>query len=260
MTKFSRHLRRRVHGDALFCLIILFGCPNGDFGRVRPPLVADSIHAWVGRDAARVAAAPISLYPLTDDERLLRNLAYPLIEPPYDRQRWYSVLGEWGLTNHFKPEWWHGDPTAYAARLMTAYARSETSRYSRLDGDVRNDVVRIEPFFAVARRVLDLDRKRVEGLTHIPGLSKPEIANANARIGENYLVIAWVQQSLTERVASYRFALDRLTAAAPSPALVEVERSLSLLRTCIAESALVTPPDIGVMSPVAPRRRALVWK
>jgi len=260
MTKLSRHLRRRVHGDALFCLIILFGCPNGDFGRVRPPLVADSIHAWVGRDAARGAAAPISLYPLTDDERLLRDLAYPLIEPPYDRQRWYSVLGEWGLTNYFKPEWWHCDPTAYAARLMNEYVRSEIARYSRLDGDIRGDVVRIEPFFAAARRVLDLDRKREESLAHIPVLSMPEIANAKARIGENFLVVAWVQQSLTERAASYRFALERLIVALPSPAAAEVQRSLSLLRTRIADSALVTPPAIGVTPPVAPRQRAVVWK
>jgi hypothetical protein len=83
------------------CLFILVGCPNADFGRVRSSLVTDDIHNWVGRDAARDAGAPISLFPLTDDERLLRDLAYPLIEPPYDRQRWYSVLGEWGVTRVF---------------------------------------------------------------------------------------------------------------------------------------------------------------
>ncbi len=36
-------------------------------------------------------------YRLTDDERELRDLAYPLIEAPFDRQRWYSILGEYGL-------------------------------------------------------------------------------------------------------------------------------------------------------------------
>ena len=138
LLEFLRGLRRRVHGDAVFCIIVLFGCPNGDFGRVKPPFVLDSIHAWVGRDAARGAAAPISQFPLTDDELLLRDLAYPLIEPPYDRQRWYSVLGEWGMTHFFRPEWWHCDDTAYAARLMNDFARSETSRYFRIDDDARN--------------------------------------------------------------------------------------------------------------------------
>lgn len=250
-----RGLRHRLHGDAVLCFIVLFGCPNGDFGRVKPPLVLDSIHAWVGRDAARGAAAPISQFPLTDDERLLRDLAYPLIEPPYDRQRWYSVLNEWGFTHYFRPEWWHCDETAYAARLMNDYARSETSRYFRLDSDVRNDVARIESFFAVALRVLDIDRKRAASLGFVPVLSGPEIANAQARIGENHLVVAWVQQSLAERVKSYRFALERLIIAAPSQAGVAVERSLSLLQTRIAAAALVPPIDLAGTAP--PRRRTV---
>ena len=120
---------------------MLFVCPNGDFGRVRPSLLTDDIHAWVGRDAARDYGAPVSLFPLTDDERLLRDLAYPLIEPAYDRQRWYSVLGEYGMTYYFRPEWYNCDQTAYAARMMTAYVRSETTRYFRLNDDVRNDVL-----------------------------------------------------------------------------------------------------------------------
>jgi hypothetical protein len=249
-------LRGCAFGDAWLCLLIVLGCPNGDFGRVRPSLVTDGIHDWVGRDAARGAGAPVSLYPLTDDERLLRDYAYPLIEPAYDRQRWYSVLGEWGLTHYFRPEWWHCDPTAYAARLMNAYVRSEVTRYSRLNGDIRNDVLRIEPFFAVARRVLDIDGKREKSLAYIPVLSAAEVANAKARIGENFLVVAWVQQSLTERAASYRFALERLIVAVPSPAAVEVERSVTFLQTRIAESVLVTPPNFGVAAtpPILPAR------
>jgi hypothetical protein len=239
--------------------LIVLGCPNGDFGRVRPSLVTDGIHNWVGRDAARQVGAPASLYPLTDDERLLRDYAYPLIEPAYDRQRWYSVLGEWGLTNYFRPEWWHCDPTAYAARLMNAYVRSETARYSRLNGDIRNDVLQMQQFFPVGRRVLDIDGKREKSLAYVPVLSGAEIANAKARVSENFLVIAWVQQSLTERAAAYRFALERLIVAVPSPAAVEVERSLSFLQTRIAES--VTPPNFGVAvtPPILPRR-ALVAK
>ena len=256
-----RRLRRCVYGDASLCLLVLLGCSNADFGRVRPSLVTDGIHAWVGRDAARDAGAPVSLFPLTDDEQLLRDYAYPLIEPPYDRHRWYSVLNEWGMTHYFKPEWYCCDPTAYAARLMNAYVRSETTRYVRLNEDIRNDVVRIQPFFAVARRVLDFDNKREQILPTIAVLSGPEVANAKARVGENFLVVAWVQKSLAERAASYRFALERLVVAVPSPPVVEVERSLTLLRTRIAENNLVTPPDFGIAAavPVA-RQRAIVSK
>jgi hypothetical protein len=48
-----RRLRGRIYGDVSLCLLIMIGCTNGDFGRVRPSLVTDGIHAWVGRDAAR---------------------------------------------------------------------------------------------------------------------------------------------------------------------------------------------------------------
>ncbi len=225
--------------------------------------MTDDIHAWVGRDAARLHGAPISQYPLTDDELLLRDLAYPLIEPPYDRQRWYGVLGEYGITHYFRPEWYHCDPTAYAARLMTAFVRSETTRYSRLNEDARNDIARVDQFFLTARRVIDMDRKREKSLAYISVLSPPEIANAHARIGENALVIGWVQQSLTDRVASYRFALERLVIAVPSPLAVEVDRSITLLQTQATGNILVTPPDFRVASaaPVPiPRARGVVSK
>ena len=75
---------------------LLTGCGTyGDFGRVRPTLVNDDTHAWMGPAAARGPAInPPWRHQLTDEERTLRDLAYPLIEPPYDRNKWYSVIGE----------------------------------------------------------------------------------------------------------------------------------------------------------------------
>jgi hypothetical protein len=253
----AKHKRaRRLHVDLSLCLLLVIVCPNGDFGRVRPAFVTDGMHAWIGRDAARDVGAPISLYPLTDDELLLRDLAYPLIEPPFDRQRWFSVLGEYGVTRAFNPAWYYCDPTAYAARLMNDFVRSETTRYSRLNVDVRNDVVRLDQFFMVAQRVIDMDRKREKSLSHIPNLSGAEIANAQARIGENALVIGWVQRSLADRVTSYRFALERLVIAVPSPMAVEADRSIMLLQARAASTALLPPPDFGVAS-AAPAPRVI---
>ena len=77
-----RRLRRRGaggRGDAAgrFALPVHPGRqPERRFRRVRSSLATDDIHDWVGRDAARDVGAPISLFPLTDDERLLRDLAY----------------------------------------------------------------------------------------------------------------------------------------------------------------------------------------
>ena len=76
------------------------GCVlNGDFGRIRPELTAENMHDWVGRDAAVAVGGPISEFRTTDQERDLRDRAYALIEPPYNRGRWDSVFREYGLAN-----------------------------------------------------------------------------------------------------------------------------------------------------------------
>ena len=224
---------------ALALPLLLGACAaNGDFGRLKPGLVADDIHGWVGRDAARAVGVPPSQYPLTDEERLLRDLAFPLIEPPFDRARWYSIVNEYGVSHYFGwPEFYVEE---YGTRLMDRHYRSATARYAQLNTDIRNDVVRIPDFFMTARRVLDLDRKRAESFRYVSGLTPPEAGNANARIAENQLVIGWVQRALFERSEAYCFALQRLVIATPAPMAVEAERSLTLLNTRIAENRLIT--------------------
>ena len=206
---------------------LLAGCSaNGDFGRVKASLVNDDSHAWMGRAAAPNPIDPPWRHGLTDEERLLRDLAYPLIEPPYDRQHWYSALGEFGLSGR---PWPYPDRSAYASRLFTTAYRSQTARYNRLIEDIRNDVIRIDPFFGNARYVLDMDRKREKSLAYVTRLTEEERANTMQRIQENRNIVLWVQGSLQERAASYRVALERMVIAAPSPLAVEAERSLTLL-------------------------------
>jgi hypothetical protein len=219
------------------------GCAlNGDFGRVRPGLVTDDMHAWVGEEAAKAHGIVPSTFPLTDDERALRDLAYPLIEPPYERNRWYSVLNEYGLNRVFQPDWYGYDVLAYGDRLLSEHFRSASARYNKLNDDVRNDVVRTDPFFLLARRVIDLDRIREKSLGYVGAVPPEGGANAQARIAENTLIVAWVQQSLADRAASYQAALERLLVATPSPMAVEVERSLTLMRQRLAMNQVVAVP------------------
>jgi hypothetical protein len=229
---------------ALALPLLLGACAaNGDYGRLKPDLVADDIHGWVGRDAARAAGVPVSHYPLTDEERLLRDLGYPLIEPPFDRARWYAIVNEYGVSHAFG---WPGyDIARYGDRLLSKDYRSATARYARLNTDIRNDVVRIPDFFATALRVIDLDRKRAASFPYVTAISPDEKLNATARIAENELVIAWVQGSLVERSLAYCAALQRLVIATPSPMAVEVERSLTLLNTRIADSRVIATPQFG---------------
>ncbi len=250
--RWRRRLARLAAGTiAIAGALLLGGCASGDFGRVRPSLVSDDMHAWIGTETAVLHGGPVSLYPLTDDERTLRDLAYPLIEPPYDRNRWFAVLAEYGVARVFHRDWWFYDRRAYSARLMVDYYRSASARYAQLTDDVRNDFVRVDPFFAVARRVLDMDHKRERSLAFVSGLTEPERVNALARIVENRCVIQWVYRSLIERAAAYRYALEHLVIADPSASAAETERALTQLQAAIAQNRIL-PPLVVPMVPVTP--------
>lgn len=210
--------RRQLAATA--ALSMLAGCANGDFGEVQEYLVNDRIHDWVGRDTVPTA----STFEYTDDERALRDHAYPLIEPPYDRQRWFSIAGEYGV---LRPTL-RGDRVAYANHLMSAHYRSASARYAQLADDIRNDSTRIAPFFEVAGRVVDMDQKRRKSLGYVtPVVGEPK--EAFRRIKENANVVAIVRTSMAQRASAYRFALERLVVEVPSPQAVEVERSLKYL-------------------------------
>ena len=209
--RFRRPLR---HGGWLLALGLLGGCAEGDFGRIRSSLVTDGVHDWVGTDPT--GSITPSRYQFTDDERELHDLAFPLIKAPFDRQRWYSILGEYGLNGIRNMPF---DLTAYSRVLMQRPARSPVMRYQLLCDDVRNDIVRIGPFFRVAARVADMDGKRAMSLPHVTGLTEGELKNALKRITENQVATGWVQFSLHRRVEAYRFALERLVIAVPIAAI-----------------------------------------
>src|SRR6202790_1713919 len=145
----------------------LGGCSGGDFGRTRQDFRNDDMHRWLGAEATGSVGLHASQFQLTDNERLLRDLAFPLIEPPHSRPAWKSVFGDYKPM----PSPWRQeavfDRTAYGRPLIDEPHRSHTSRYAQLMEDVRNDITRFEPFFADAVRVLDLDRKRNASLAHV---------------------------------------------------------------------------------------------
>lgn len=229
------------HLLALSTLAVLTGCGvNGDFGEVRPSLVRDDIHDWLSNETTAGRRAWPSSFELTDDERALRDLGYPLIEAPYNRQQWYSVAGEYGIIGSDHRTGF--DRAAYANHLLSSRYRSPSARYAQLTDDIRNDSTRIPQFFETAGRVLDIDEKRRKSLSYVSSLSAAERKNTLRRIQENALIVSMVRRNLAQRASSYRFALERLVIATPSPQAVEAERSLNRLQAEIARYRTHTPP------------------
>lgn len=226
----------------LLALFLLAGCANGDFNQVKPFLVRDDIHDWVG-PAAVGPYASYSDFALTDDERLLRDLAYPLIQPPYDRHQWYQIIGEYGGFNSELNRSF--DRTDYATHLFGARYRSPSARYARLTDDIRNDVTRLPQFFETATRVVDIDEKRRKSMDYISSLSQPERDQALLRINENRAIIGWVIDSLNRRIQSYQFALGRLVVMTPSQQAVEAEQVLNQLKTAVTYYSQNPAPTWG---------------
>ena len=218
---------------------MLGGCGNGDFGELQPTLARDDIHDWVARDA--IAGQPTwpSSFDLTDDERQLRDLAYPLIEPSYNRQQWYSVFGEYGIIGADHRVTF--DRTAYANRLLSSQFRSPSARYAQLNDDIRNDITRLPQFFETASRVLDIDLKRRKSLAFVSELSPTERRNAERRMRENASIVSLVRTNLAQRVSSYRFALERLVIKTPSSQAADVEHTLGQLQAQIARYGRPVP-------------------
>lgn len=223
----------------LIGFLTLAGCANGDFGEVQPALVNDKIHDWVGVAATAGQPGMPSIFEMTDDERQLRDLAYPLIEPPYRRQQWYSAAGEHGLFSINRGGF---DRSAYANHLLGAAYRSPSARYSQLIDDIRNDETRLPQFFETAGRVLDIDQKRRKSFAYVGGLSESNRVNALQRIKENASIVSLVRKNLSERTAGYRFALERLVIITPSSQAVEAERALNQLQASVAHYRTHTAP------------------
>jgi hypothetical protein len=233
---------------ALLLLVVsltLGGCSGGDFGRTRSDMRNDDMHRWLGGEATASVGLRPSHFQLTENERQLRDLAYPLIEPPRSRPAWKSVFGDYQPL----PSPWRQkvvfDRTSYGRALIDEPHRSHTSRYQQLIEDVRNDIVRFEPFFASAARVIELDRKRNASLRIVSELSPREQADAVARMEENALIVQWVQLCLERRISSYRWALERLAIQAPDNIAADADRLIGELAAQTANPPLTAQPVIG---------------
>ncbi|MBR0905754.1 hypothetical protein [Bradyrhizobium liaoningense] len=241
---------RQIRSFISAVLLALMGatlgaCSGGDFGRTRADMRSDDMHRWLGAEATASVGLRPSQFQLTDEERQLRDLAYPMIEPPLSRPAWKSVFGDYKAM----PSPWRQkivfDRTMYGRTLIDEPHRSHSSRYAQLIEDVRNDITRFEPFFASAIRVIDLDRKRDASMTRVSSLSPRERDDAVARMQENSLIVQWVQQCLEQRVSSYRWALERLVIQAPDGMAADADRLIGELAAQTANPPVAGQPPYG---------------
>ena len=198
----------------------------GDFERPMPSYFHDEVLPVAGAYVAQNRGEPVSFAQFTDDERTLRDLAYAIIAPPVTKQKWFVTITDLRqsrmLPNNDPPF----DVEKYANTITEMPYRSATARYSRLMDDIRADNLRVMPFFAVAKRVVEMDTARERSLTGVARLMPEERETAMARVAENRMLIGWVYRRLSERSRGYKYALERLFLKTPATAAVDAERAL----------------------------------
>jgi hypothetical protein len=231
---------------ALLCGASLGGCSGGDFGRTRADMRNDDMHRWIGAEATGSVGLAASHFQLTDNERALRDNALPLIEPPHSRPAWKSVFGDYQVIASPWRQSVAFDRTAYGRLLIDEPHRSHSSRYAQLMDDVRADTTQFETFQYTAMRVAELDQKRAASLKYVSELSAGERADAVARMEENKLIGQWVQQCLHQRVASYRWALERLVLHAPDNLAAYADRLIGGLEALASGPEGAKAPGVGV--------------
>jgi hypothetical protein len=202
---------------------------DGDFGRPRPSFLDGLIppQFWKG------PVTGYSRYPLTDAENELRDRAYVLIRPSEPRVEFDVVIARYRFAQVFPPTAANVDRTAYGRNVLWMPGRSEASQYNQLIDDMAGDGQLIAPFVSLACTIADLDRKRARSLDYVGALSEDQRENAIGRIIENRGVILWVRDALHQRVESYRYALERLVIAVPSPRAIDAERTLRRFETAV---------------------------
>jgi hypothetical protein len=225
----------------------------GDLGRADP-------NFWDGLLPKQLYAGPVaplsfppsgiphSLYPLTDDEQSLRDQAFSLLQPPQHREVWNTLIKSFAQATAFPLDILRFDRYAYANMLIGMPYASEAGRYSRLIDDVGSDYLLLGPFMVTACRVIDMDVRRARSLAYVQGFTEFEINNALARNNENRILIEGVELTLDSRVWSYRYAVERLVVAVPSPLAVQAQRAVE--RYAVQVAAIV-PYLAKCVAPVA---------
>ena len=158
-----------------------------------------------------------------------------LIRPNQPRGKWNIYIAGLQLTGVFPPAYVYTDHTEYSRMLLWTPARSEASSYYRLIDDMGEDGQLVGPFVVVACTVAVVDMKRERSLAYVTAPSDGEAGNAFGRIRENRLITAWVHRALHWRLASYRYALERLVISVPSPLAVDAERALKRFQPIVAQ-------------------------
>ncbi len=233
-------------------LLVLSACmQEGDFGRPAASVWNESIDT-TGAIVARARGEPSSPFPLTDDERTLRDRAWRFLMPAAPHVAFLDILANLARSRILPPSERLLEPDAYYTGLVSESFSSPYSRYRRLSEDANADGRLVPLFASTAELVFAADSLRLRSLPFAKSLNGDEIRDAATRVAENRCLVAWVRLETELRVARYRFALEHLVAEMPGREALPAERAIGFLdqRRQLLDPLL--PPDSAARCGLAP--------
>jgi hypothetical protein len=219
--------RPSLAGIAIFvALISLAGCarPTGDFGRAEHDVIHDELMPRAGG-----LLLGGSSFNLTDQEVEMRDRIWRYLVAPHAYD-WFGDIAVEFQRTHIMPM--SGKPLktdVYYGWLKSQRFASSRVRYTRISEDAIADILMMPSAFKSVCAVIEIDRQRGIALGEMSGLEPDVRSNAAARKAENQAAIGWFAHAVSNRYASYSYALDRLLIETPHEEAVDANVALGEL-------------------------------
>lgn len=211
--------------------ILLTGCSNkGDFGRTEPSFFEDRVLPVTRSLVGMVRGAATSDYPLTQDEKALRDLSRDLADPSKRASAKKTLMRQAHAAGVAKNKYEKKRRLRHDVGLEATRYRSPYKQHYALLYAVKNDVRLTERFTYTSRRVYKTDNIRYRRLVSSGDLSGDQIRNVTARLKDNREIVNATLLVLENRISDYRLDLKHMKLRAPGPLEREITYAIDSLK------------------------------
>lgn len=212
-------------------VILLTGCSNkGDFGRTEPSFFEDKILPVTRTFVGMVRGVATSDYPLTQDEKALRDLSRDLANPNKRASAEKTLMRQAQAAGIAKNKYEKKRRLRHDVGLEAARYRSPYRQHYALLYAVKDDVRLTERFTDSSRRVYKTDSIRYRRLVSSSDLSGDQIRNVTARLKDNREIVNATLLVLENRISDYRLDLKQLKLRAPGSLEREITFAIDSLK------------------------------
>ncbi len=199
----------------------------GDFGRVEPGVVNDTILPALDTIGKVLTGQPRSDFNWTDQEHEMHDRVWRFLVAPHARD-WAFEYG-WEIkrarTGDRRPRQFG----RYYRWLSDHPYASSRVRFNTIGDHVFADLGTLTKVFSAICAVFEIDRRRAVAASEMTDIEPRMVREQRDREAENLAYVDRFVLSLSYRYASYSFALDHLLVETPHIEALEVDSRLSEL-------------------------------